>query len=300
MPILFALVGPTAIGKTELSLRFAESLNAEIICLDSRQIYRGFKIGTAQPGERERARIKHHLTDFLEPSERFSAGSFANLAKEILAQHPGKNFLLVGGTGLYLQALTAGLPRIPEISGAVKTRLKEFHELEGLAACYKLARELDPTAMQKILESDTQRILRVIEVFWESGRRLSEWQREREGGVGDVPTVFLNQDRAALYEKIDRRAKAMFQNGWVEEVETLAKEVPLSAPAWNSLGYREILKMLSGGLSKSACLETIQRETRHFAKRQITWFKHQTPAQQLDVSAFTTNEILGRLLEKFG
>lgn len=300
MPILFALVGPTAIGKTELSLRLAEALDAEIMGLDSRQIYRGFRVGTAQPSERDKARVKHHLTDFLEPSERFSAGAFAKLAKGILAQHPEKNFLLVGGTGLYLQALTEGLPEIPEIPDEVKTRLKEFHEREGLKACYELARELDPAAMERILESDTQRILRVIEVFWASGKKLSAWQLERKGGLGAVPTFFLNQDRAALYAKIDCRAAAMFKNGWLEEVEALAKEVPLSAPAWNSLGYREILKLLSGALSKSECLELVQRETRHFAKRQITWFKHQTPAHQIDVSTFTTNEIFERLVEEFG
>lgn len=300
MPILFALVGPTAIGKTELSLRLAEALGAEVLCMDSRQVYRGFRIGTAQPTTADRARVKHHLTDFLEPEERFSAGSFLKRTKEILALNPGKNFLLVGGTGLYLKALTEGLPEIPEISSKVKAQLRELYEGEGLAKCCRLARSLDPEAMENIRDTDTQRILRVIEVFWASGRKLSEWHGERTGGLGPLPTFFLEQERAGLYEKIDRRTEAMFKAGWPEEAEVLSQKVPPSAPAWNSLGYREILKFLSGELSKTACLELVQRETRHFAKRQITWFKHQTPARQIDVSAFTAAEIFDRLLKKFG
>lgn len=282
MSIRLALVGPTAVGKTELSLSLAEFLGAEIICLDSRQIYKGFRIGTAQPTYEERLRVPHHLTDFLLPHESFSAGAFLTAVHELL-KNKGKDFILVGGTGLYLQVLVEGLPKIPEISEKVRVQVTEMYLNKGLYYCYEKAKELDKKALEKISPEDKQRILRVLEVALETSRPLSEWQQEREGGLGFIPTFFLNRPRDILYERINNRAKAMFENGWVEEVVELEKNVPQDALAWKSIGYREIIQMKKGLISEEDCLSGIQQETRRFAKRQLTWFRHQISGKEINL-----------------
>ena len=299
MSIRLALVGPTAVGKTELSLSLAEELKAEIICLDSRQIYEGFRIGTAQPTFAERVRVKHHLTDFLLPTQSFSAGEFLNSVRMIL-ENSAQDFILVGGTGLYLQSLIEGLPKIPEIEESVRADVLNMYLENGLRFCYEKARELDAEAMKKISAEDKQRIFRVLEVAIATKRPLSSWQKEREGGLGEIPTFFLNRPREILYRQINERAEKMFENGWVEEVVELSERVPLDAFAWKSIGYREILEMLKGNISKEQCLSVVQQETRRFAKRQLTWFRHQVKASEIDLAEKKSTMVLKEILEKVG
>jgi len=295
MPIRLVLTGPTAVGKTELSLSLAEYFNAEIICLDSRQVYEGFRIGTAQPTGVERARVKHHLTDFLSPMENFSAGAFVKETKRILEANPEKDFLLVGGTGLYLTALMEGLPEIPATDLSVRERLASFAESNGLDACYRRALEVDPEATAKLKVADRQRVLRVLEVFDQTGRKLSEWQNERKGGLGELPVVFLNRERAELYKRIDDRVVQMVKDGWVCEVESLMEAVPENAPAWNTLGYPEIRQVLRGELALERCVEYVQQTTRHFAKRQLTWFRHQIKAKEISLTENSVELIFDQL-----
>lgn len=299
MSIRLALVGPTAVGKTELSLSLAEELKAEIICLDSRQIYEGFRIGTAQPTFTERARVKHHLTDFLLPTQSFSAGEFLNSVRMIL-ENSAQDFILVGGTGLYLQALIEGLPKIPEIEESVRADVLNMYLENGLSFCCEKARKLDAEAMKKISAEDKQRIFRVLEVAIATKRPLSSWQKEREGGLGEIPTFFLNRPREILYRQINERAEKMFENGWVEEVVELSERVPFDAFAWKSIGYREILEMLKGNISKEQCLSVVQQETRRFAKRQLTWFRHQVKASEIDLAEKKSTMVLKEILEKVG
>lgn len=281
MPILFALVGATGIGKSSLSLELAERFNAEIIGADSRQIYKGFSIGTAQPDCASLKRVPHHLVDFLEPSEVFSAGWFCSLVKGLLEKNPQKNYILVGGTGLYVQSLMLGLPRIPKVSDEVRNRLLA-ESLNDTVSLYKKALAVDPEAMEKVEQNNVQRIVRVLEVYETTGRKLSDYQKEREGGIGKLPIFWLNRQRDSLYNRINQRVDQMIADGWVDEVCHLAKTVPLSAPAWQSLGYKELLYAESPA-DRETALEEIKKKTRNYAKRQLTWFRWQVESKEIDL-----------------
>lgn len=283
MPILFALVGATGVGKTKLALTLAEKSGSEIICVDSRQLYHSFCIGTAQPSLSDLARVPHHLVHFLDPNESYSAGQFCKEVRQILQANPEKNYILVGGTGLYLQSLILGLPEIPPITEMIRRQLKEQLALEGLPSLHKKAIEIDPAAMERVSESDTQRILRVLEVFAQTGQQLSTIRAVRFGGLGPTKTFFLNRPRASLYARINDRSHQMMRAGWLDEVTKLQTKFSLDAPAWQSLGYRELLSVLSEKKSVSEALSLIQQETRHFAKRQLTWFKHQIETEEIDL-----------------
>lgn len=282
MPILFALVGATGIGKSNFSLELAEHYNAEIIGVDSRQIYKGFSIGTAQPDIQSLNRVRHHLVDFVPPTDNFSAGAFCSLVKNLVAENPEKNFILVGGTGLYLQSLMLGLPKIPEIEPALRQKIEELVVRDGVDVVYKRACEVDPEAMEKVVPGNVQRITRVLEVFESTGRKLSEFQKEREGGVGKLSVFSLQRDRDELYRRINSRVDQMIEGGWVDEARELAKTVPLDAPAWQSLGYRELLEAKSH-TDLARIVENVKQKTRNYAKRQLTWFRWQLDCVPIDM-----------------
>lgn len=282
MPVLFALVGATGIGKSELSLRLAEHYDAEIIGVDSRQIYKGFCIGTAQPDAASLVRVKHHLVDFLDPMSSFSAGGFCNKVKELLSANPERNYILVGGTGLYLQSLMLGLPQIPAVPEEVRLELENLAAREGADSLYKMAMEADPELVRNVEPNNVHRLVRIVEVFKATGRRLSEFQKEREGGIGLLPIFWLQRERDALYKRIDSRVDQMIQDGWVDEVNVLAKDVPLSAPAWQSLGYRELLQVKTPA-EMDEVVEDVKKKTRNYAKRQLTWFRWQVESTPVDM-----------------
>ena len=282
MPVLFALVGATGIGKSELSLRLAEHYDAEIIGVDSRQIYKGFCIGTAQPDAASLVRVKHHLVDFLDPMESFSAGGFCNKVKELLSANPEQNYILVGGTGLYLQSLMLGLPQIPAVPEEVRLELENLAAREGADSLYKMAMAADPELVQNVEPNNVHRLVRIVEVFKATGRRLSEFQKDREGGIGKLPIFWLQRERDALYKRIDSRVDQMIQDGWVDEVNVLAKDVPLSAPAWQSLGYRELLPVKTPA-EMDEVVEDVKKKTRNYAKRQLTWFRWQVESTPIDM-----------------
>ena len=282
MPILFALAGATGIGKSELSLRLAERYDAEIIGVDSRQVYRGFAIGTAQPSAADMARVEHHQVNFLDPEKTYSAGEFCRDVKAILDEHPERNFILVGGTGLYLQSLMLGLPQIPAVPEEVRRELEALAQTEGAASLYKMACEVDPELASKVEEGNVHRLVRIVEVYRATGRRLSEFQKEREGGIGTLPVFWLQRDRDALYKRIDVRVDKMMQDGWLDEVRALAETVPLDAPAWQSLGYRELLQAKTSA-DVSSVLDDVKRKTRNYAKRQLTWFRWQLECVPVDM-----------------
>jgi len=282
MPILFALVGATGIGKSNFSLELAECYNAEIIGVDSRQIYKGFSIGTAQPDAQSLARVQHHMVDFLPPTDNFSAGSFCDGVKKIVAKNPEKNFILVGGTGLYIQSLMLGLPKIPEIDPLFRKDVEAQIGRDGVDVAYMRAQELDPEAMEKVLPGNVQRIARVLEVVLATGRKLSEFQKEREGGIGKIPVFELQRDRDKLYSRINKRVDQMIVDGWMDEVKLLGKTVPLDAPAWQSLGYRELWHAQNRA-SIAEIIEYVKQKTRNYAKRQLTWFRWQLDCSPIDM-----------------
>ena len=275
MPILFALAGATGIGKSELSLQLAERYDAEIIGVDSRQVYRGFCIGTAQPDTASLARVRHHLVDFLDPMQSFSAGAFCAAVKRLLADNPQKNYILVGGTGLYLQSLMLGLPKIPAVPEGIRRELEELAETQGADSLYKMAMEMDPELVQGVEPNNVQRLIRIVEVFKATGRKLSEYQKDRD----------------TLYKRINERVDQMIKDGWLEEARELAKTVPLSAPAWQSLGYRELLQAENAS-EMAKVVEEVKKKTRNYAKRQLTWFRGQMICTSIDMENAPLKAIL--------
>lgn len=282
MPILLALVGATGIGKSRLSLEIAERHNAQIIGVDSRQVYRGFAIGTAQPSPQDLAKVPHHMVNFLDPAQVYSAGNFCADVKNILKSNPDQNYLLVGGTGLYLQSLMLGLPQIPKIDSLIRESLEAEVAKSGTDSLFKMAKQADPEAVQNVEPNNVQRIVRILEVWQGTGRKLSEWQKERVGGIGTLPVYWLNRNRENLYARIDARVDQMMADGWMDEVRSLAQTVPESAPAWQSLGYRELLHAQSVREIENV-LDLVKRKTRNYAKRQLTWFRRQVNATEVNL-----------------
>ncbi|WP_295685587.1 tRNA (adenosine(37)-N6)-dimethylallyltransferase MiaA [uncultured Fibrobacter sp.] len=284
MPILFALAGATGIGKSELSLRLAEHYGAEIIGVDSRQVYRGFTIGTAQPSASDMARVRHHLVDFLEPERKYSVGEFCRDVKNILQGNPERNYILVGGTGLYMQTLMLGLPQIPAVPESAREELEKIAQAEGAGSLYKMALDADPELARSVEPNNVQRLIRILEVYRATGRKLSDWQKEREGGIGKLPVFWLQRERDVLYKRIDFRVDKMIKDGWVEEVRELSKTVPLDAPAWQSLGYRELLAAQTDA-EMAQVIEEVKKKTRNYAKRQLTWFRGQMDCVPVDMES---------------
>ena len=282
MPILFALAGATGIGKSELSLRLAEHYSAEIIGVDSRQVYRGFTIGTAQPSASDMARVRHHLVDFLEPERKYSVGEFCRDVKNILQGNPERNYILVGGTGLYMQTLMLGLPQIPAVPESAREELEKIAQAEGAGSLYKMALDADPELVRSVEPNNVQRLIRILEVYRATGRKLSDWQKEREGGIGKLPVFWLQRERDVLYKRIDSRVDKMIKDGWVEEVRELSKTVPLDAPAWQSLGYRELFAAQADA-EMAQVVEDVKKKTRNYAKRQLTWFRGQMDCVPVDI-----------------
>lgn len=288
-PSAIAIVGPTAVGKTELALRLAASLNAEIVSVDSRQVYRHMDIGTAKPTPDQRAAVEHHLLDLLDPSQRYSAGRFAADARDRIARirGAGRVALLVGGSGLYLSALVDGLFDEPGL-GTERGTLVRRLAVAGLPSLYADLGRLDPVAAQALSPNDEPRILRALELAARDGcSRGERWQAAAQPGLGALPLmVCLTRARDALCRRIDERAAAMLNGGWPAEVERLlGMGFCATAPGLVSLGYRQIVALLQGRLSQPEALEQVRRCTRQYAKRQLTWFRRDRRLRWLDLDA---------------
>jgi tRNA dimethylallyltransferase len=282
MPIICAILGATASGKSELAVLLAQKLNAEIICMDSRQVYKGFRIGTAQPSAEERKAALHHLVDFLPPENQYNAAEFAKDAKNLLAQNPNKKFILTGGTGLYMQALCQGLSPLPPSNPKLREKIKKQYEgkTEDL---YSDALKMNPGIAGKIKPGDTQRLIRTLELAYNNSQfSILNSQLKRVGGIGSVASVWLDFPRDELYKRINERVARMLKNGWAEEVMELSKTVPLNAPAWQSLGYLELKNALEKNKNPLSIAEEVALKSRHYAKRQITWFKHKEAPVYID------------------
>ena len=204
--------------------------------------------------------------------------------RNLLEANPDRNYIAVGGTGLYLQSLMLGLPKIPKIDASVRADLEGKAACDGLDSLFKMAREVDPEAMTGVEAENAQRIIRILEVWNATGRKLSDWQKEREGGIGKIPVFWLQRERENLYARINRRVDKMMADGWLDEVLRLARTVPLNAPAWQSLGYRELLHA-SSPAEISRVVEDVKRKTRNYAKRQLTWFRWQVETIPVDMDA---------------
>lgn len=286
-PPVIVILGPTATGKSALGLHLAGEVDGEIVNADSLQAYRGLDVGTAKPTLEERARVPHHLVDVLEPTERYSAGEFARRARAAIAEIRARDRrpIVVGGSGLYLRALLEGISPVPPGDPAVRRRLRERVEEEGLAALHAELRARDPETAERLPPGDTQRILRALEVVEVSGTPLSEWIGRRPYGETRLPAfrIGLTLPRAVLYDAIARRVARMLQHGWVGEVaRLLAEGLDPAAPAFQAIGYREIARHLAGEWSLDRAAEETVRATRRYAKRQLTWFRKERDIMWLD------------------
>lgn len=275
---LVVLIGPTAVGKTALSLALARRLDAEIISGDSMLFYRGFDIGTAKPTKEERAAVPHHFIDILAPEASFNVMDFQRLAREEIGRIAarGKLPLVVGGTGLYIKSLLEGYV-FNETSGdrAYREKLERLAQEKGKAFVHGLLQEADPEAAARLHVNDFRRVVRALEVASLGNEHISE-QREAAGGelAYDAYVIGLRRERQALYARIEERVEAMLEAGLADEVRSLLAEgVPRDCPAMKGIGYREMLAYLAGSMDLPLAAAEIKKATRHFAKRQLTWFR---------------------------
>jgi len=275
---LVLICGPTASGKTGLALRLADTFPLEIISVDSRQVYRKLDIGTAKPTAEETALVRHHLVDLVEPEDPFTVADFVSLAaqavRDITARH--KLPLVVGGTGLYIRALTCGLAETPACDPAVRARLETEAQVLGIEVLYRRLQRVDPVMAARLNPGDQLRIIRALEVEFLAGRPMSEIQSQHRFSEAPyrVLKFGLQLDREHLYQRIEQRVDAMVQAGLVDEVAGLVESgVPPEVKGLNTIGYREIVGDLRGEHDLEQAIELIKRNSRRYAKRQMTWFR---------------------------
>jgi tRNA dimethylallyltransferase len=279
-PLLVVVLGPTASGKTALSLALAERFGGEIVNCDSVAMYREFDLGTAKPTPSERARAPHHLFDCVAPTSHITAGEYARQARPVIEEIKARGRLpiLVGGTGLYLRALLEGLFPGPQRSEELRERLRERTESRGSSYLHRILRRLDRAAAEKIHANDTPKLIRAIEVCLASRQKMTElWQQHgREPLRGfRILRLGLDPDRQALYDRINHRAQRMFEAGLVEETQRLLEKYGEKAGPLSSLGYKQAMQLLHGELTHGQALQAAQQAHRNYAKRQMTWFRRE-------------------------
>ena len=278
-PLLVVILGPTASGKTALSLALAEKFGGEIVNCDSVALYREFDIGTAKPSLAERARAPHHLFDFVDPTQHMTAGGYARQARQVLGEIKSRGHLpiVVGGTGLYLRALLEGLFPGPQRSEELRERLRTRVSGRGSQYLHRILTRLDPAAAGKIHANDAPKLIRAIEVCLASRQKMTElWQQGREALQGfRILRLGLDPDRAQLYDRINQRATRMFDTGLVEETKRLLETYGAEALPLSSLGYKQAVQFLRGEASREQALQAAQQAHRNYAKRQLTWFRRE-------------------------
>jgi tRNA dimethylallyltransferase len=279
---LVVILGPTASGKSALGISLAECLGGEILSCDSTQVYRHFDIGTGKVPHAGQRGIPHHLVDLVEPDEVFTAGEYRRRAIHVLAglRQRGKLPILTAGTGLYLRALLQGLADAPERSEELRDRLRQKAKQHGSAHLHRLLARMDKEAAGRIAPRDVQKIIRAIEIRTLAGKAVGEVHRGGRVGLEGyaVTKIGLLPPRAALYARIDARVRAMIASGWADEVRGLiARAVPADAKPFQFIGYSDLRACLeTGGSVTDTVVEKIQRSTRQFSKRQVTWFRKES------------------------
>ena len=298
---LLCLLGPTAVGKTEIAIQLAQYLDAEIISVDSRQIYRQMDIGTAKPTVEEQQAARHHIIDCVDISEPFSVADYQSLADTAIAdiENRGKQVLLVGGAGLYFRAIVDGLFEGPGADTALRERLEQEVSQHGVDALHQRLRTCDPASAERIHPNNVVRVIRALEVYELTGTPMSEHQQQWHQENQRYPfTAFcLTMPRALLYQRIEQRVDVMLANGLVAEVESLlAAGYARDSIALRSFGYKELIAYLDGKCTYLEAVAQLKQNTRRFAKRQLTWFRKDTRIEWIDRNAIP--DIVTHLLEK--
>lgn len=308
---LIVILGPTAVGKTDLSIELAKKLATEIISGDSMLVYRGFDIGSAKPGLKERQGIKHHLIDILDPAQNFAVTDFVIRAKKIIHElnEQGKIPVLAGGTGLYIKALLEGYEfNVTEEHTEYRDYLAKLGEKYGKEYVHAMLARVNPEAAARLHVNDFRRVIRALEVAHFGAEKISQQKKGNDEAslIYNVYVIGLNRERKSLYERINKRVEMMFDAGLITEVANLLQSgVTRAMPAMKGIGYKETAAFIAGDMTKIAALELIQKSTRHFAKRQLTWYRkmpyiHWYMADELSAAellATTSRDIAGFFAE---
>ena len=284
---LLCLLGPTAVGKTEIAIQLAQRLNAEIVSVDSRQIYRQMDIGTAKPTLEEQQAARHHLIDCVDISQSFSVADYQSVADAAIAdiQNRGKRVLLVGGAGLYFRAIVDGLFEGPGANPALRKRLEAEAAQNGVDSLHKRLQTCDPASADRIHPNNLVRVIRALEVYELTGTPMSELQQQWHPEKQRYPFIAfgLTMPRVLLYQRIEQRVDVMLANGLIAEVESLlAAGYARDSVALQSFGYRELIAYLDGDCTYLEAISQLKQNTRRFAKRQLTWFRKDTRIEWLD------------------
>ena len=282
------LLGPTAVGKSAVALELAAAAGWDVLSCDSRQLYRGMDIGTAKPSAEERAAVRHHLVDILNPSEEYSSGRFADEAATIIRERAaaGKTTLICGGTGLYFRALQYGQIRREPSDPAIREELAQFVRQHGSDALHRELAAVDAATAARLHPNDVQRIIRALALYRQTGRSMSD-PLQKGAPPEDFRFIVIKMtlDRSLLYERINRRVDAMMREGLYEEFRQLVEAgYDRHAPGLQCVGYREFFGVEEGERSEEDAVELIKRNTRRYAKRQITWFSRQVEGVEVDAS----------------
>ena len=276
---IICVVGPTASGKTKLSIELAKRYDGEILSCDSMQIYRGMTIGTAKPTPEEMDGIPHHMIDIIDPGEAFSVGRYVEMADPILQDilSRGKTCVIVGGTGLYVDSLIAGRSFAPFPETGKRQELEKLAAEQGIEAVIALLRTFDPDSADRLHPSDQRRIIRAAEVYLETGKTITRHNLETQAIPPKYSPLWLGldfTDRAELYARIDKRVDIMMAEGLIEEIEDLlANGTPPTATSLQAIGYKEPMAALRGEMTMEEAVDKIKQESRRYAKRQLTWFR---------------------------
>ena len=293
------LAGPTGVGKTDLSLKLAKILDADIISCDSAQVYKEMNIGTAKIKGSEMNGIKHYMLDVLEPREKYSVGEYQRAVDKILAQKEkeGRAVILTGGTGLYINSVVNGLSSLPENDSKLRDELMAL----SVDELYEKLLELDPEAAEKIHKNNKKRVERPVEVCLMTGKKFSVLSKENvKNNNYDFLKVCLTRDREILYKRIDKRVDIMMNEGLLDEVTALYKKYGGEIlRKINIIGYTQLIDYLEGKISLETAVEFIKRDSRHYAKRQMTWFNNDSGYLWFDLEKQSENEILKTIIEQY-
>lgn len=301
------ILGPTASGKTDISIKIAKALNTEIINADSMQIYKELNIGTAKASVAEQEGIKHHLLDFVDPTKEFSVSEYKNLAMPIITNliNNKKVPIIVGGTGFYVQSLLTNFEYGNSYKNEqLRAELTEIANEKGNQAVHDILKQIDIDSANKIHYNDLKKVIRAIEIFKMSNKKKSELNNTMQTNTQSVlkPLIIaLNWNRETLYERINFRVDSMIKNGLINEVKNLVNKYNLTInnQSMQGIGYKEILSFLNNECSQTEAIEKIKISTRHYAKRQITWFKNQLNATWFNLSEVTTTDVIKFVLSNF-
>ena len=298
---LLVIVGPTAVGKTDIGIKLAKKLSGEIISADSMQVYKDLNIGTAKITPLEMEGIPHHLIDIKEPWESFSVAEFQQLVEEKIVEINQRKHLpiLVGGTGLYVNSVIYNKYNFTPTGeiGNIRKKYQEVVDNFGTETIHRELAKVDPISAEKIHPNDAKRIIRALEVYHTTGRPISSFANDKGSDKYNLALIGLNMDRKLLYERINRRVDLMLEKGWLKEVQDLLNRgVPQDSPALQGLGYKQLIMYLNKEISYEKAVEIIKRETRRYAKRQITWFKRENQIQWIDVTNKSKDEIILEIL----